>query len=189
MEYIILLLVAALVFSICFLVDKGFKKVFRNQQQHHSGTAVRLSRRYGSIGLIMTVLGVAGVLSGLSDSVLMVVCGGILIVTGLALVVYYMSFGVFYDEDAFVYTSLGKKSITYQYHQIKAQQLYNSYGSIVIELQMTDGRAISLQASMDGVYPFLDKAFSRWLAQTGRNEADCPFYDPQNSCWFPPVED
>ena len=143
----------------------------------------------GSIGLLVAVLGLAGLFYGLTDGVLMIVCGAILIVAGIALVVYYMTFGVFYDEDAFVYTSFGKKSITYQYNQIKAQQLYNSYGTIVIELQMTDGRAVSLQAGMDGVYPFLDKAFSRWLVQTGRTETDCPFHDPQNSCWFPPVED
>lgn len=189
MEFIILILVAALVFGVCFLVDKGFKRVFRNQQQHHSGLAVRLSKRYGSIGLLVAVLGLVGLFYGLTDGALMIVCGTILIVAGIALVAYYMTFGVFYDEDAFVYTSFGKKSITYQYSQIKAQQLYSSYGTIVIELQMTDGRAVSLQAGMDGVYPFLDKAFSRWLVQTGRTEADCPFHDPQNSCWFPSVED
>ena len=27
-----------------------------------------------------------------------------------------------------------------------------------------------------------------WLEQTGRRQEDCGFYDPANSCWFPPVE-
>ena len=53
---------------------------------------------------------------------------------------------------------------------------------------MTDGRTVQLQSAMDGVYPFMDKAFTMWLRQTGRRQEDCSFYDPQNSCWFPPVE-
>ena len=27
-----------------------------------------------------------------------------------------------------------------------------------------------------------------WLAQTGKRKEDCDFYDPDNSCWFPPAE-
>jgi len=188
MEFVIVLVVAAVVLGLCFLIDKGFSRHFRNQQQHHSGLAVRLNKRYGSIGLIVAVLGIAALISGASGDILMLVCGGILIVLGSCMVVYYMTFGVFYDEEAFVYTSFGKKSITYQYSDIQAQQLYNSYGNIVIELQMKDGRVVQLQSRMDGVYPFLDKAFIYWLQQTGRRQEECTFYDPANSCWFPPVE-
>ena len=114
----------------------------------------------------------------------MLVCGILLILCSAALVTYYLTFGIFYDEDAFVYTRFGKKSITYRYRDILSQQLYNSAGNIVIELHM----AVQLQSAMDGVYPFLDKAFTLWLRQTGRKQEDCPFYDPQNSCWFPPAE-
>ena len=49
MEYILILIVAALVFGICFLIDKGFTKLFRSQAEHMSGTAVRLSKRYGDL--------------------------------------------------------------------------------------------------------------------------------------------
>lgn len=189
MEIVAIIIVAALVFGICFLMDKGFTKLFRSKQQHSSGLSVRFSRRYGSIGLIMAVLGLAAVFTGGSEELLLVICGAILILGGICLVVYYMTFGIFYDEDAFVYTSFGKKSTTYHYRDIRSQQLYNSYGNIVIELHMTDGRSIQLQSSMEGVYPFLDKAFAMWLQQTGRDREECTFHDPQNSCWFPPLED
>ena len=96
---------------------------------------------------------------------------------------------IFYDEDSFILTTFGKRSNTYRYNQIKAQQLYNAYGNIVIELHMGDGRTVQLQAGMEGVYPFLDKAFDGWLHQRGKKKEDCPYYDPENSCWFPPVED
>ncbi len=186
MEYIAVLLIAALVFLICFLVDKGFTRLFRSQQEHKSGKAVRLNKRYGSLGLIVAVLGVAALFAG---STLLIVGGSVLILVGLGLVFYYMTFGVFYDTDTFILTTFGKKSTTYRYSDIKAQQLYMNYGNTVIELYMTDGRTVQLQSGMTDVYDFLDHAFPAWLRQTGRKREDCVFYDPQNSCWFPPVED
>lgn len=187
MEYIGIILLAAAVFGGCFLLDKGFTKLFRGQAEHKSGKAVRLNRKYGSVGLILAVLGLAAVFSGLSDGWLLIAGGCLLVFTGLCLVIYYMTFGIFYDTDSFILTTFGKKSTTYTYADIKAQQLYNSYGNIVIELYMSDGRAVQLQAGMNGTYAFMDHAFAAWLRQTGKKQADCGFYDPANSCWFPPA--
>ena len=184
--YIALAIVIAAVFGLCFLVDKGFTKLFRSQQEHKSGLAVRLNKKYGSMGLIVAVLGVAALFAG---GWLLTVGGSLLVLVGLGLVVYYMTFGVFYDTHTFILTTFGKKSTTYRYSDIKAQQLYTSYGNTVVELYMTDGRTVQLQSGMSGVYDFMDYAFSVWLQQTGRKQEDCSFYDPQNSCWFPPVED
>lgn len=186
MEWIAVVIVGALIFGLCFLFDKGFTKVFRGKVQHTSGLSVRLNKRLGSAGLIVFVLGLAAAFSG---GWLMISAGALLMVVGIGLVVYYMTFGVFYDEDSFVYTSFGKRSYTYRYGDICAQRLYNTSGNIVIELHMSDGRDVQLQAGMIGVYPFLDKAFAAWLEQTGRTRESCDFYDPENSCWFPPVED
>ena len=111
-----------------------------------------------------------------------------LVVTGIGLVVYYMSFGVFYDADGFLLTTFGKKSAAYAYKDIQSQQLYNNQGQILIELYLSDGNTVQLQSTMTEVYPFLDYAFEAWCRQTGRKKEDCPFYDPSNSCWFPPVE-
>lgn len=189
MDFIAVVLVAAAVFGVCFLVDKGFTRLFRSQQEHKSGKAVRLSRRYGSVGLIVAVLGVATLFAGFQDSALMIAAGILLLAVGTGLVVYYMTFGVFYDTDSFILTTFGQRSKVYRYADIKCQQLYNSYGSIIIELHLTDGRTVHLQGGMDGVYDFLDHAFAAWLRQTGRRREDCAFYDPRNSCWFPGVED
>lgn len=189
MEFVAIAIFAALVFGACYLADKGFSKVFRGKVQHKSGKSVRLSKKYGSIGLIIAVLGLAAVFTGFSDGWVLPVCGCLLIIVGMGLVVYYMTFGVFYDEDSFILTTFGKRSTTYHYREIKAQQLYNSYGSTIIELHMHDGRTVHLQAGMIGAYPFLDYAFEQWLVQTGRKQENCSFYDPDNSCWFPPVED
>ena len=188
MQLLSVILVAAATFGVCFLIDKGFTKVFRSKAQHFSGLSVRLSKKYGAFGLILFVLGVAAIFAGLSDTWLLCAGGVMLALLGIGLVVYYMTFGVFYDNDSFILTTFGKKSTTYRYRDIKAQQLYNSSGSIVVELHMVDGRAVQLQAGMVGLYPFLDKAFEGWCRQKGLRKEDCTFHDPDNSCWFPSAE-
>ena len=57
------------------------------------------------------------------------------------------------------------------------------------ELYLKDGSTVSLQSTMDGVYPFLDTAFAGWCLQTGRDPESCDFHDPSKSLWFPPVEE
>ena len=188
MEYIAVIIVAALVFGVCFLVDKGFTKLFRAQAQHMSGTAVRLSKRYGSIGLVIAVVGVAAIFTGLSSGVVLIIGGAVLAVFGIGLVAYYMAYAVFYDTDSFIFTTIGKRAKTYYYRDIKQQQLYNNQGHLLIELHMADGDTVQLQSTMEGCFAFMDHAFEGWLRQTGRTKESCPFYDPDNSCWFPPVE-
>lgn len=189
-KYIAVAIVAALVFLICFLIDKGFTKLFRSQSQHHSGTAVRLNKRYGSIGLILAVLGVAVVFAGLPGNWLFLGSGILILLLGVGLVTYYMTFGIFYDKESFVLTTFGKRSVTYRYGDIRGQQLYITTGNqTVIEIIMNDGRAFHLQSTMTGVYEFMEEAFAAWLMQTGRTLNECDFYEPKNSCWFPKVED
>ncbi|MBQ8358317.1 MAG: hypothetical protein IJX37_00175 [Oscillospiraceae bacterium] len=190
MKLTAVLIVAAAVFGLCWLADRGFTKLFRSQAQHKSGLSVRLNKRSGSIGLLVAVLGVTALLVGIDgkEGWALPVCGGALIAGGLCLAVYYLSFGVFYDADSFVLTKFGKGSVTYTYRDILRQQLYNNQGHILIELHLTGGRVLHLQSNMEGVYPFLDFAFARWCEQTGRTRESCDFYDPANSCWFPVEE-
>lgn len=185
---IVVILVVLVTFGLCWLCDKGFAKIFRNQEQHHTGLAVRLSKRYAVFGLLSAVLGLSAVFAGAEKNTLLLVGGIVLILLGLGLVTYYLSFGIFYDQRSFLYTTFGKRTREYRFGDIVSQQLYNSYGTILIELHMKDGSSVTVQSTTDGVYPFLDAAFAGWLEQTGKTEADCPFHDPANSVWFPPVE-
>lgn len=188
MELVIVALVVALVFGMCFGVDKLFNKLFRNKQQHKSGKAVKLNKRYGSIGVIMFALGVAAVFMGIRDPWLLIAAGAILIVIGICLVVYYLTFGIYYDEDSFLLSAFRKEDKTYRFEEIQCQQLYIASGQIIVELTLADGRVFQVQSGMDGMYPFMDHAFSAWLRQRGLKQEDCDFYDPQNSCWFPVQE-
>lgn len=188
MDFLAIVLIAAVVFGICYLLDRGFARLFRGKPEHATVMSVRFSSKAAAFGLIVAVIGVAAIITGsTSGGWLFFVGGGLMILVGVVLLVQYLCFGVFYGEESFVFTTFGKPSITYAYRDIVGQQLYNSQGNIVIELHMADGGTVMLQSGMKGVYPFLDYAFGVWLRQTGRAQEDCTFYDPDNSKWFPPV--
>lgn len=188
MNWLAILIVMALTFGLCFLVDKGFSKLFRGKRQHKSGKAVTLNRKYGAAGVILLALGVAAVFAGMNGSKVLLWGSVIVILLGAALVVYFLTFGVYYDDDSFLLSTFGRKSKAYAYADIESQQLFTSAGGILIELYLSDGRSVGLQAGMEGIYPFLDEAFAGWCRQTGRDPADCPFHDPENSLWFPTRE-
>lgn len=189
MGIVSIILVAAVVFGLCYLVDKGFTKAFRGTVQHQSGKSVRLTKRYGSIGIVMFAVGVAAVFLGMNEAEWVLVGGGcILVLGGIALLIAYLSFGIYYDEDSFVFSKFGKPSITYYFKNICSQQLYIAGGNIVVELHMKDGSHFQVHAGMTGMYDFMDHAFAAWLQQTGSKLENCTWYDPNNSCWFPPYE-
>ena len=190
MDFFVILVVAAAVFGICYLVDKSFAKAFRSKAQHRSGKAVRANKRYGVFGVILTVLGIMAICVGITDGMVLLLGGIIVALMGIALAVHYLSFGIFYDADSFLVSSFGKKSVTHYYKDIREQKLYLVQGgNVIVELYMTDGTAVSLQSAMDGVYPFLDTAFARWCVQTGTDPESCSFHDPGNHWWFPHEEE
>lgn len=190
MSPVTIIIAAALTFGICFLVDKGYTRLFRSKQQHKSGLQVRLSKRYASIGLVLCILGILAVFTGVGGETVLLIGGGIVIFIGCALIGHYMSFGVYYDADSFIVTTFGEKNPVYRFRDIRHQKLYMIQGgSIVVELHMADGSAVSIHTSMEGAYPFLDHAFNAWCRQTDQDPEDCTFHDPGNHLWFPNEEE
>ena len=190
MNFIAILLIAAVIFGICFAVDKGFAALFRSKAQHRSGMAVRAAKRYGIVGVILSVIGILGIVGGIGGDMVLLVGAVIVLLMGAGFAVYYLSFGVFYDGESFLISSVGKKSREYKFREILGQKLYLVQGgNIIVELHMEDGTTVSLQSTMDGIYPFLDTAFAAWCLETGRDPQSCDFHDPSQSLWFPTVED
>ena len=189
MVYVAYILVIAIIFGLCFLADKGLGKIFRGKKQHKSGLKVKPAKRYATIGVVIGILGLVAMGAVKEQGWVLFGGGALLTVVAVCLLTYYLTFGIYYDDESFLVSRFGKKSVEYRYSDIQAQQLYTSMGNILIELHMANGKTVNLQSSMVGVYPFMDKAFYNWLRQTGRKEEDCPFFDPRNSCWFPPVEE
>ena len=184
----VILLMAA-VFALCFLADKGYTKLFKSKQQHRSGMAVRQNKRYGSMGFVLVAIGVAALVAHAGNKAVLI--GGIiLVVLGIGLTVYYLSSGIYYDEDGFLVEALGKKGVTYSYRDIVHQQLYTVQGgSAIIELHMADGSAVQVVSTMPEYDKFLNYAFLRWCAQKGLDPENCPFHDISVGCWFPEREE
>lgn len=185
------LLIAAMTFGVMFLLDKGFTRLLRNQAQHRSGTAVRLKKSYGTGSILLCLLAVLALMQYVTrQNTLMLVCGVTVGATGVGLGVYYLRVGIFYDDDSFLYTPLTKKAAAYRYAEIAGQKLYLLQGgSHVVELYMADGSSVSVQTTMTGAYDFLDKAAHARFRQLGQNSAEYDWFEPENSCWFPPMED
>lgn len=189
MQYIPVIVIVLVTIGFCFLVDKGFTKIFRNKAQHKSGLSVKASKRYATVGLVVFALGVAALVAVKGQGVLMLIAGLVMILVGICFVVYYLSFGIYYDDESFIYSSFGRKSKTYSYKQIVSQQLYISGNSLVIELHLSDEHSVQLQSTMDGVQPFLKKAFEGWRLQNGLTMEDCSFHDAENNRWFPNAQE
>ena len=190
MSTLFVLFLAAAIFGICFAVDKAFTKAFRSKAQHRSGMAVRANKLYGLAGLILIILGILGFLTGLGANILLLIGGIVVLILGICLVTYYLSFGVFYDGETMLICRFAKKDREYYFREIQGQKLYLVQGgNIIVELHMADGSAVSLQSSMDGILTFLDTAFAAWCLQKGIDPQSCDFHDPSQSLWFPTVED
>ena len=183
------LFLAALVFGVCFLLDRGFVRLFRNQQQHKSGLAVKHGKRTATLGIFLTMLGIAGVLGGLSSGTAMLVMSIVMVLLGVGLIVYYLSFGIYYDGETFLVSAFGKQNRTYRYGDIQEQRRFVVQGgSMIVELHMACGTVVTVQTNMDGALPFLDYAFARWCEQKGIDPDSCDFHDPSICRWFPEEE-
>jgi len=189
MQYIYVLLVVAAVFGLCFLVDKGFTALFRSKSQHRSGKAVRQTKRYGSFGLILAIFGILCLFSAPANTWLLYPLGGILVAGGTVMVIYYMSFGIYYDEETFLVERFGKKSQVYRYGQIRTQNLYTAGNTVIVELYFDDGKTLQIQSGMDGFLKFLDTAYEKWIQQKGCAPEECAFHDRENFRWFPSAQE
>ncbi len=190
MQFLPIAIIAGIIFGICYLVDKAFTKAFRSKAQHRSSRAVRANKRYGVFGVGLTVIGIQAILVGITDGPVLLWGGIFVLLMGICLAVYYLSFGIFYDDSSFLLSRFGKADVVYEYSSIRGQKLYLIQGgNVVIELHMADGSAVSVQSAFQGAYPFLDAAFAGWCRQKGLDPDQCNFHDPSNSLWFPTVED
>ena len=190
MTWVIYLTVIAATFGVLFLGDWLFRKYFRREHEYQTGMVVHLNKRLLVAGVLLAALGVA-MLGQMAKgfSWVLVLAAAILEIMGIGLLIYYNSFGVFFDLDTFIYRNFRQKAKTYRYEDIVSQQLFTTAGGIMVELDLADGRTLSLQQNMDGMYAFLDHACFARLRQLGQEPRECKWFDKSQSCWFPPREE
>ena len=92
------LIVAALVFGACYLIDRFFTKTFRGQAQHKTGLSVRYSKRYALFGLILVILAILGIMTGAGQSKVLFWGGFVVLAMGAGLIagMGYLAFAVLF---------------------------------------------------------------------------------------------
>jgi len=187
MQYVLYILLVAVIFGLVALADFLLKKLFPKESAMKSGKAVRMPRYSAILGSIMTLLGIIALLflplEG--ETFLMVGCVVVLIM-GVYLLVNHIRFGIFYDEEQFTYRTLTKKAKTYRYSDIEGQRAFLAKSGLNTTLYAA-GDEIQLYSAMQGLGDFLNKAFFRWCEQKGI-DPDTVENDPSMLVFFPEPE-
>ena len=178
MFYVIILLICAAVFGLCFLVDKLIQRLRRHEPP---AKTVRQPRRAVIIGIIMLVVGI-GLLLFLNTSWGLV--GGIvMILLGAVLLTSYFLFSVHYDDEGFTCRTL-KSADRYLYNQIRGEQAIATRSGITVILYVGH-TTVELSEAMQGVQKFLSHAYYARCRQMGIDPDLCPPPAPRELVWFP----
>ena len=107
--YILMLIVCAAVFLVCFLIDTLLKVIFPKSKLEKSKQAVRPPRRSAVIGVILAFLGLAVVVRIAPkehDTLLLIGAIGAMVI-GAVLLCTYFSVVIYYDDEGFLFKAWG----------------------------------------------------------------------------------
>ena len=184
MNYVLYFLLVAVMFGLVALVDFVFGKLFPKNGTMKHGKAVRMPRYSFILGLIMTLLGLIGLLFIPFGAEKFLWLGCLLVlIMGAYLLVNFCRFGIFYDDEQFIYRTLTKKAKTYRYSEIRSQRSFVAKSGLNTTLYVADDE-IQLYAAMQGLSDFLHKAFYRWCEQK-EIDPDTVENDPSMLVFFP----
>lgn len=184
MKYVLYILLIAVMFGLVALVDLVFGKLFPKNDTMKHGKSVRMPRYSFIFGLIMTLLGIIGLLFIPFEGEKFLWLGCLVVLAmGAYLLVNFGRFGIFYDDEQFIYRTLTKKAKTYRYSDIQLQHSFLAKSGFNTTLYAA-GDEIQLYGAMQGLSDFLHKAFHRWCAQKGI-DPDTVENDPSTLQFFP----
>lgn len=184
MQYILYILLIAVVFGLIALGDKLLQLIFPKNTTEKQGKAVRMPRYSLILGVLMSVFATVLLLFLLDRSELFLQIGAcFVLLMGLYLLVSYFRFGIFYDEEQFIYRTLTRKARAYRYSDIEGQRSFLAKSGLNTTLYAS-GDEIQLYGAMQGLSDFLNKAFFRWCAQTG-TDPDTVENNPTMLVFFP----
>ena len=183
-----IVIVCAVVFLLCWLVDTACKKLFPKQELEKGRDVVRPSRKNAVFGVILTFAAVAVTVFRLTaePDVLLIVGCAVAFLLGVLLLVNFFSFALYYDKERFLLVHRGKKQ-TFTYDQIRGQQTLMTRGGYQSVLFVGDTQ-IELDSSMQNVNVFLGKAFYRWCEAKGIDPESVE-NNPRMMRWFPDPEE
>lgn len=188
MNYIFYLLFIAAIFGLIALLDFLFHKLFPKSKVEQSSQVVRLPRYSSILGLLMALLGIIALLFLPLEGQWVLQFGCVLVlVMGLCMLVNYFRFGIFYDDECFVYRTTTRKARTYRYEDITGQRSFLARSGLNTSLYVGDDE-IQLYDAMQGLDSFLNKAFYGWCRAKGLDPDKVP-HDPRSLTYFPDPED
>ena len=181
-----LLIVAAVVFGLCFLLDRLFQKLFPKSDLQKSKKTVRMPRRCVVFGILLLTVSFAVLLFFGSDTLLLI--GSIVgMLLGALLLGYYFSFSICYNDEAFLYRDLRHRKTQYTYAQILGQRSLMTRSGINVTLLVADD-SVMLTSAMEGASAFLQHAFFRWCGEKGI-DPDSVENNPRMLTFFPDPDD
>ena len=185
MKYVLLAILCGLVFLVCFLIDTLVKRLRPKTELEKGKLVVRLPRRSAIFGVLLLFFPLVVVLFFMPEggSVIISVGCAVSAVLGIVLLVSYFSFAIWYDDETFLYKSFRHKKTLYHYSQIKGQRSLLTRGGDNTILFVADDE-INLYSAMQGLGPFLSKAFYKWC-QCKSIEPSSVENNPSMLTWFP----
>ena len=187
--YILMLIVCALVFLVCFLIDTLLKVIFPKSKLEKSRQAVRPPRRSAVIGVILAFLGLAVVVRIAPqehDTLLLIGAIGAMVI-GTVLLCTYFSVVIYYDDEGFLYKAWGHGKQEFRYSQIRGQRSLLTRGGVNTILFVGDAE-INLYGAMQNLNAFLSKAFFKWCQVKGI-DPDSIENNPRMATYFPDPDD
>lgn len=185
MKYILYILLIAVIFGLIALMDWVFGKLFPKAKIQKTGKAVRMPRYSFILGILIVVLGMIGLLYYTQADLFLKIGMIVAMAMGLYMTVNFMRFGIFYDDQCFVYRTLTKKAVTFRYSDISGQRSFLAKSGLNTTLLMGETE-IPLNGAMQGLSDFMNHAFFAWCRETGR-DPDQQEYDPTTLRYFPEV--
>lgn len=186
--YILMLIVCAAVFLVCFLIDTLLKVIFPKSKLEKSKQVVRPPRRSAVIGVILAFLGLAAavrIAPQEHDMLLLIGAIGAMVI-GAVLLCTYFSVVIYYDDEGFLYKAWGHGKQEFRYSQIKGQRSLLTRGGVNTILFVGDAE-INLYGAMQNLNAFLSKAFFKWCEVKGI-DPDSIENNPRMATYFPDPE-
>ena len=180
MQYVIIALFMALIFGLCFGIDRLCRKLFPKD----SRKAVRLPRRSVIFGILLTFVAFAFLLMAWSQMAVYLRIGSfIVLIMGIFLLVQYFSFSIHYDGEGFTCRTLGKKPLHSTYADILGQKSIIARSGVNSTLYTKNGEVPIFSAQI-GVQDFLKTAFAAWC-EAGGIDPDTVENNPAYFTYFP----
>lgn len=181
MKYFFLLLFAALVFGLCFLVDKLTGRLWEKAVR---SPVVRLPLRYPVAAALLTLTGVGvGIYAVMKRSVLFGVGAAVLLALAVYFLYCYRRMGIDYDGEGFTFRK-GRVSQRFAFGAIDGQRVAVSRRSFCLVLCLGRDEVV-IYGNMQGVRPFLDAAYQGWCRAKGLDPAAQDWHNPADFRWFP----